>query len=116
MKVPLTTLGTSVNTYQDQLIKRMESQLVDYVLTASKDADQDIKKYKNVHLQQLDEAKESLIEKELLDIEREIEKRQIEIDRRTFDILSELLSDYGFDGTNSDVMFEKNQNKTVEGY
>ncbi|WP_339251594.1 hypothetical protein NSQ43_15335 [Sporosarcina sp. FSL W8-0480] len=116
MKTSLTTFKDSINTYQDQLIKRLESQLVDYVLNASKDADQSIKKYKNVHLQQLDETKESLIEKDLVEIEVEIEKRHVEIDRRTFDILSELLSDYGFDGSTNHVKFENDHNKTEEDY
>ncbi|WHT48063.1 hypothetical protein QNH10_18810 [Sporosarcina thermotolerans] len=112
MNISLTTFETSVNTYQEQLLKRMESRLVDYVLNASEDANHDIKNYKNNHLQQLNETKKSLMEKDLIEIEKEMKKRQMEIDRRTFDILSELLSEYGFDGITSDVKLENNHNKT----
>ncbi|MFC5604789.1 hypothetical protein [Sporosarcina koreensis] len=112
MKITLTTFETSINTYQDQLLKRMESHLMDYVLNTSRDSNEDIQKYKNVHLQQLEETKESLIEKDLIEIEKEIEKRHMEIDRRTVDILSEVLSEYGFDGAIDNVKQGKNHNKT----
>ncbi|MDN4608074.1 hypothetical protein [Sporosarcina highlanderae] len=110
----LTTMQISVDAQRGQMLKVMESQLVGYVLNASNDVNRDIKKYKNDYLQRLDETTESLQEEDLIDFVQDLKKRQMEIDRRTFEILSELLSNHGFDGTTDEVSPENNNNNTEE--
>lgn len=94
-----TSIDESVETERTQWLKEIEKKLEAFVLSTSATANSDIENYKNDYLKRIAETKDSLLETELMEIDQEIEKTQKEIESSAFTILTELLSENGFDGT-----------------